>query len=88
LLVEVFRDYFRSGRILPDHLDVALKERAENRHVQLGAHDVTLGAVLRACMLQDLCPPPAATFDTLLERHPDRTAIKSLASQLLPAPSI
>src|SRR5918993_3090023 len=85
LSVEIFRDYFRSGRILPDQLDAALKARAENRHVQLGAHDVTLGAVLRACMLQDLCPPPAGTFDTLLERHPDRTAIKSLASQLLPA---
>src|SRR5688500_10511544 len=38
LSVEVFRNYFRSGRILPDQLDAALKARAENRHVQLGAH--------------------------------------------------
>ncbi|HEX6174424.1 MAG TPA: DUF2309 domain-containing protein [Candidatus Binatia bacterium] len=85
LSVEVFRDYFRSGRILPDQLDGVLKARAENRHVQLAAHDVTLGAVLRACMLQDLSPPPADTFGTLLERHPNRTAIETLASHLLPA---
>ena len=85
LSVEVFRDYFRSGRILPDHLDVALKERAENRHVQLGDHDVTLAAVLRACMLQDLSTPANERFNTLLEHHPDRNAIKSLASHLVSA---
>ncbi len=83
LSVENFRDYFRSGRILSDQLDAALTTRAENRHVQLGAHDVTLGAVLRACMLQDLSAPPSDTFDTLLERHPNRDAIKSLASHLV-----
>jgi uncharacterized protein len=85
LSVEVFRDYFRSGRILPDQLDAALKARAENRHVQLGAHDVTLRAGLRACMLQDLSPPPDDSFATLLERHPERNAIKSLASHLISA---
>src|ERR671910_658737 len=82
LSVEIFRDYFRSGRILPDQLDAALKTRAESRHVQLGAHDTTLGAVLRACMLQDLSAPPNDRFDTLLERHPERNAIKSLANHL------
>jgi uncharacterized protein len=85
LSVEVFRDYFRSGRILPDQLDAALKARAENRHFQLGDHDVTLGAVLRACLLQDLSSPPNDRFDSLLERHPDRNAIKSLASHLVAA---
>src|SRR5687767_1539990 len=39
LSVEIFRDYFRSGRILPHHLDGALKARAEDAHVQLGGHD-------------------------------------------------
>lgn len=85
LSVEIFRDYFRSGRILPDQLDAALAVRAENSHVQLGAHDVTFGEVLRACMLQDLSPPPADTLGTLLERHPDRNTIKSLARHLLSA---
>jgi hypothetical protein len=85
LSVEVFRDYFRTGRILPDQLDAALKSRAENRHIQLGAHDVTLEAVLRARMLQDLSPPPDDSFATLLEHHPERNAIKSLASHLTSA---
>jgi uncharacterized protein YbcC (UPF0753/DUF2309 family) len=85
LPVEVFRDYFRSGRILPHQLDGALKARAQNRHVQLSAHDVTLWAVIRACMLQDLSPPPKDTFEILLEHHPERSAIKSLASHLIAA---
>ena len=82
LSVEIFRDYFRSGRILPDQLDAALTARVENSHVQLGAHDVTLGSVLRACMLQDLSPPPGDRFQTVLDRYPDRNTIKSLASHL------
>jgi uncharacterized protein len=85
LSVEIFRDYFRSGRILPEQLDAALKARAENERVQLGAHDVTLAAVLRACMLQDLSPPPNDRFAAVLERHPERKAIKSLASHLIAA---
>ena len=67
LSVEIFRDYFRSGRILPHHLDAALKARAEDRHVQLGTHDVMLRDVLRACMLQDLSPPPGDRFETVLD---------------------
>jgi uncharacterized protein len=85
LPVEIFRDYFCSGRIMPDHLDLALRGRAENRQVQLGEHNLTLGAVLRACMLQDLSPPALDTFDALLKRHPDRSTIKSLASHLVSA---
>ena len=34
LSVEIFRDYFRSGRILPDQLDAALTARVENSHLQ------------------------------------------------------
>jgi uncharacterized protein len=82
LSVEIFRDYFRAGRILPHHLDAALKARAEDRHIQLGAHDVMLRDVLRACMLQDLSPPPGDRFQTVLDRYPDRNTIKSLAAHL------
>ncbi len=46
---------------------------------------MTLGAVLRACMLQDLSPPPDDSVATLLERHPERNAIKSLANHLTSA---
>jgi uncharacterized protein YbcC (UPF0753/DUF2309 family) len=85
LPVSIFREYFSSGRILPEQLDAALKARTENRHVRLGAHDVTLGAVLRACMVQDLSPPPDDRVAVLLERHPERNAIKSLANHLTSA---
>ena len=85
LPVQIFRDYFHCGRILLDQLDAALKTRADDRRVRLGAHDVALEAVLRACMLQDLSAPPNDTLNALLKRHPERKVIRSLANHLLSA---
>ena len=85
LPVKFFATTFRCGRILPDQLDAALKTRADDRRVRLGAHDVALEAVLRACMLQDLSAPPNDTLNALLERHPERKVIGSLANHLLSA---
>ncbi len=82
LSVEIFRDYFRCGRIMPHQLDAALTARAENSHVQLGGHNVTLPDVLRACMLHDISPPPSDRFETVLDGSPDRNTIKSLATHL------
>ena len=85
LPVQIFRDYFHCGRILLDQLDAALKTRADDKRVRLGAHDVALEAVLRACMLQDLSAPPNDTLNALLKRHPERKVIRSLANHLLSA---
>ena len=69
---EMFRDYFRAGRILPRHLDAALNSRAETKQVKLGAREITHLDVLRACMLGEISPPADDTLDALLARHPDR----------------
>src|SRR5262245_66502169 len=50
---EIFRDYIRSGRILPHHLDQALKPVAQEQSVRLGERTVTQFEVLRACIGQD-----------------------------------
>ena len=82
---EMFRDYFRSGRILPRHLEAALNSRAENKQVKLGARELTHLDVLRACMLGEISPPGDDTLDALLVRHPDRDTIAMLVDQLSPA---
>ena len=45
----VFRDYVRTGRILPRHLDVVLKPLAQLRQIRLGIREITHLEVLRAC---------------------------------------
>ncbi len=79
---EVFRDYFHSGRILPRHLDTALKPLACDESVKLGAYTVSQFEVLRAHFLQGFSAPSEEMFDSLVSRHPDRTVIKALADHL------
>ena len=80
---EVFRDYVRSGRILPHHLDLALKPLAREQSVKLGARRVTPVEVLRACLLHDVDPPADEMLNFRIRRHPDRTAIADLADHLV-----
>jgi uncharacterized protein YbcC (UPF0753/DUF2309 family) len=82
---ETFRDYFRCGRILPRHLDAALKPHAEDEHVRLGALGVNHLDMLRAHVLQGISSPPDDNFDVMLECHPDRPAVAALADHLSPA---
>ena len=51
---EIFRDYVRSGRILPRHLDLVLKPFAQDQSVKLGERTVTQLEVLRACFLHKI----------------------------------
>lgn len=85
---ETFRDYFRLGRIRPDHLDAALKPFARHDSVKLGEREVSQFGVLRAHLLQGLSAPPDDMFDGQLRRHPQRTLIDALADRLavLPEP--
>ena len=77
-----FRDYFRCGRILPRHLDAALKPRALSEQVKLGVREITHLDVLRACMLGDTSAPADDRLDAQLARHPDRHTIAALADHL------
>jgi uncharacterized protein YbcC (UPF0753/DUF2309 family) len=82
---ELFRDYFRSGRILQRHLDAALKPLAQNESVKLGARKITQLEVLRTHFLQGVAAPADEMLDAPVRRHPDRAAIEALADHLASA---
>jgi uncharacterized protein YbcC (UPF0753/DUF2309 family) len=79
---EKFCDYFRSGRILPQDLDAALKPLAREQHVELGANKFSHLEILRALVLEETAAPSEDALDALLARHPDRGAIGALADRL------
>jgi len=80
---EMFRDYFRSGRILPRHLDIAVDMRAQNDHIDLAGRKVSHREVLRAQMIHGLSVPSADVIDVQLQNRPDRQTVSALADHLL-----
>ncbi|MHB8481474.1 MAG: DUF2309 domain-containing protein [Nitrospiria bacterium] len=79
---DLFRDYFRSGRIHLHHIDAALKTLARDKYVALGARDISHSEVLRAHLLKGITAPAEETLDAQINRRPDRTLIKTLAGHL------
>ena len=51
---ETFREYYRSGRIRPEHLEASLRTRSQDQHVSLNERTVSHFDVLRAHLL---CEP-------------------------------
>jgi uncharacterized protein YbcC (UPF0753/DUF2309 family) len=82
LSIESFRDYFRTGRIHPRHLDAILKPRARSEQVKLGVSEITHLDALRAAMIVDTAAPAEDRFDAVLARHPDRHTITALTNRL------
>jgi hypothetical protein len=78
---EIFRDYFRAGRILPRDLDAALKPLAQKHEVQLGGRTVRRFEVLRAHLLHGLDAPPDEMLDALIPRRPDGRLLEQLAER-------
>lgn len=84
----VYRDYLRSGRILPEQIDAALQPLACDKYVTTGGERVTRLAVLRACMLAGFGGPvfpDEAVVQAELDAASDRTFLEGLASHLGPA---
>jgi uncharacterized protein YbcC (UPF0753/DUF2309 family) len=79
---DVFRGYFRDGRIQGRHVDGALKPLIRDEYVRLGDIVIYHSDVLRAHLLHGAPPPAEDGFQAALERHPDRSAIASLANRL------
>jgi uncharacterized protein len=86
---ELFRDYFRSGRILAHQIEDALKPLACDKEVALGQREVGHIDVLRTHLLQGLStpvlPPDGAALNAWIARSPDRSRITALAAHLAPA---
>jgi uncharacterized protein YbcC (UPF0753/DUF2309 family) len=77
----LYREYLKSGRIRPHHLDNALKPFAIDKHVSIGSQIVTHTSVLRACLADGLCAPAMEPLDDQLE-DPDKPLIDALARKL------
>jgi hypothetical protein len=84
LSCEVYRDYARSGRILPHHISAVLKLLAQDKRVTLGKREVTHLEVLQAHLLHGISAPADETLDALINRHPDRPIIESLEDHISP----
>lgn len=81
----VFREYVRTGRILPRHVDAALKPLCQDKTVALGKKELAHLDVLRAQLLRGLPEPTDDAFDAQLARSPERPFLEELASHLSPA---
>ncbi|MCG3110179.1 MAG: DUF2309 domain-containing protein [Candidatus Manganitrophus sp. SB1] len=84
----IYREYLRSGRILPEQIDAPLRPLACDKYVTAGGERVTRLAVLRACMLAGLggpLDPDEAVIQAALDAAPDRTFLEALAGRLGPA---
>ena len=80
---ETYREYFRSGRILPHHLDAVLKQHAGDERVSVGAQVVSRFDVWRVQLIEGISAPPPESLDAELDQSRDRPSIAALADRLL-----
>lgn len=85
LSCEIFREYARSGRILPRHINAALKPLVRDNHVTLWKRKVTHLEFLRVQLLQGISVPAEEALETLICCHPDRLLIESLTDHVMSA---
>ena len=81
---ETFREYVKSGRIQPEHIDNALRPKAEDQHVSLGQRTVSHYDVLRAHLLFGITPPADETLQAFVDRSPAAASLRKLADHLAP----
>lgn len=80
---EKFRDFYRSGRIRPRHLEEALEPVVCRMNtVMIGERKLSPVEILRAHLLSGLTAPAADVLPSLVALHPDRTLIEALARHL------
>ncbi len=81
---ETFREYYRSGRIRPEHVEAALRSRAQDEQVALAERRVSHFDVLRAHLLSGISAPADETLEALVNRSTDGTLLRELADRLTP----
>ncbi|MBM83789.1 MAG: hypothetical protein CMJ78_24805 [Planctomycetaceae bacterium] len=86
---EVYREYVKSGRIKPEHIDAALRPNTEDQNVTLGQRTVSHFDVLRAHLLSGNTPLAEETLEAFIDRSPHASSLRKLADHLasvLPEP--
>ena len=79
---ELYRTYFRQGRIRPDHVEAALQPLAQDTHVTIGGRRVTHLEVLRAHLVQGISAPAGETLEALFAGAPKRDLLNTPADRL------
>lgn len=79
---QMYREYYRSGRISPRHIDAELRRLAQGEVIEIGDREIGRLDVLRAHLIQGLCAPPPEALEIQIARHPNREAIAALADRL------
>jgi uncharacterized protein YbcC (UPF0753/DUF2309 family) len=82
---DVFREYVRAGRILPRHMDAALRTVAEDKRATLGQREVAHIELLRIQLLQGIPEPADEALAGLFMHSPAKALLGRLASHLGPA---
>ncbi len=78
-----YRELFRSGRIEPHHLDLALEPFSlDTIAVTLGDRKLTHAELLRAHLLEGLTAPAPDVLESLVPLHPDRKLMEALVRHL------
>jgi len=78
----LYRNYFKSGRILREDLDAALKPLAKGKGIVVPGHTLQHFEVLRTQLLGALSPPRAASPDILLRQAKNAEVLEKLAHKL------
>ena len=79
---DLYRSYLRSGRIQLRNIDTALTPLVHDKHVTIGAHTVSHGDVLRACLVEGLCTPTEEPLEAHWDHDPHQQLVESLADRL------
>ncbi|MGH7255817.1 MAG: DUF2309 domain-containing protein [Nitrospirales bacterium] len=83
---EVYRDWVRSGRIRPSHVEAALAPLVRDTQVRLGKQTVRHRDVLRLQFLEGVTAPASECLEALIEASPDRSLLRALEARVpLPA---
>ncbi|HEU4686667.1 MAG TPA: DUF2309 domain-containing protein [Nitrospira sp.] len=80
---ELYREYLKTGRIRPQHVDDVLAPLAENARVTVGGRTVTHAEVLRACLTEGLGSRTLEPLDSQLHDH-SHALVERLAARLGP----
>jgi uncharacterized protein YbcC (UPF0753/DUF2309 family) len=81
---EQYRQLVKSGRISPDHLDMAVRAVARDEDLEIAGRKISHFEVLRAHLLEGITAPSGDTIEALVDRAPNRTGIRMMAGRIDP----
>nr|WP_281719596.1 DUF2309 domain-containing protein [Nitrosomonas nitrosa] len=78
----MYREYFKSGRIQPRHVDSALEAKVQNEHISIGTRQIGHKEVLYACLTNRISAFADEYPSVSNVNDPDYELIKSLSDRL------